>query len=439
MNKFQWLYVASAAALNEGKQLALLVSGPRDNKKVVAIGEATTATGSDTAVVNVLQNHDTTRLEYPEVYASYPVTEMCWGMAWAKVIPAIHYLTNPPTMKGQSFPAESWYRDGTKESLSVFFRGATVPNPLALVQNKQRYNKRLLPPDVKTILDKLPTGTYKLAKSYSFEKSLFMNLAYKLVGRTLTRAHPYTGNNIGAVMVEGCRIIGWGVNMKEKNSTYHAETAMIQAYLARTGKKQLPDDCKIYTTLECCHMCSGFITQVGKNVRVYYGLKDPIVTTENTLENKVNGCTQELLSNTPIMHSVHPKRDPKDEPGPLEQAPVGNLKVKDKIGEDLQKGLNQQIKDTQGKDMRATEFVKTKAAGKIFLAAGWTPKATVGMRYDRTANQQGVPVMPPKGKPEFCVLDVEQQCIDLMKLVIGQTIPGYQLPLFPQPNPPKKT
>src|SRR5262249_982770 len=137
-----------------------------------------------------------------------------------------------------------------------------------------------------------------------FQHTLFMNVAYALVARSLQRAHYYTGNNIGAVMVEGARIIGWGINMKEQNSTYHAETAMIQAYLARTRKAQLPDNCKIYTTLECCHMCSGLITQVGKNVQVYYGLKDPIVKEPNTLERKVNGCSQILRANTPILHGV---------------------------------------------------------------------------------------------------------------------------------------
>src|SRR5262249_10248281 len=82
MNQFQWLYVAWSVAQKHGYQVALLV----DDDQVVAYGVAANAAGSDTAVVNVLQNCTAYLGKKAEVYASYPITDMCWGMAWARRI-----------------------------------------------------------------------------------------------------------------------------------------------------------------------------------------------------------------------------------------------------------------------------------------------------------------------------------------------------------------
>jgi tRNA(Arg) A34 adenosine deaminase TadA len=103
-----------------------------------------------------------------------------------------------------------------------------------------------------------------------------------------------SGNNIGAIMVDkDNKIIGWGLNLKSENKTFHAETLMIQRYLKENNTDKLPDGVKIFTSLECCHMCSAHITSLGNNIRVIYAQKDPYFNGENTLSQGKNGCTQE--------------------------------------------------------------------------------------------------------------------------------------------------
>ncbi|WP_331124928.1 nucleoside deaminase [Longimicrobium sp.] len=119
--------------------------------------------------------------------------------------------------------------------------------------------------------------------------TIYMALAYALVGRVWcdrnlvfeprTEAGIGRGHNVGALLVSPKnRILAWGVNLSTtlNNATYHAETVMIQNYLERTGNKALPEDSKIYTTLQPCYMCAGFIATVGKTVKVVYGQVDAV-------------------------------------------------------------------------------------------------------------------------------------------------------------------
>jgi deoxycytidylate deaminase len=79
-----------------------------------------------------------------------------------------------------------------------------------------------------------------------------------------SQRRPY-GNNIGGILVDSQsnRIIGWGLNMKHLNKCYHGETLLILHYLSTKNVDRLPDGSLFYTSLEPCHMCSGFITTVG--------------------------------------------------------------------------------------------------------------------------------------------------------------------------------
>jgi tRNA(Arg) A34 adenosine deaminase TadA len=98
------------------------------------------------------------------------------------------------------------------------------------------------------------------------------------------------GNNIGAIMVDANnKIIGWGLNLKSKNKTFHAETLMIQHYLRENNTDRLPDDVKIYTSLECCHMCAGYIADMSHGARVIFAQKDPFFNGDNALKRGVNG------------------------------------------------------------------------------------------------------------------------------------------------------
>jgi tRNA(Arg) A34 adenosine deaminase TadA len=101
------------------------------------------------------------------------------------------------------------------------------------------------------------------------------------------------GNNIGGLIVDATnKIIAWGLNFKHVNPTFHAETMMIQYYLRRHNLTALPPKCRVYTSLECCHMCAGYIATVGRDVQVFYGQKDPNILGPNALARGKNGCSQ---------------------------------------------------------------------------------------------------------------------------------------------------
>jgi tRNA(Arg) A34 adenosine deaminase TadA len=105
------------------------------------------------------------------------------------------------------------------------------------------------------------------------------------------------GNNVGAIMVDKVnRIIGWGLNFKDVNRTFHAESTMIQQWLRENEATELPEGVRIFTSLQCCHMCSGYISVVGKNVRVIYAQEDPYFKGKNSLERGINGCTEEATT-----------------------------------------------------------------------------------------------------------------------------------------------
>jgi len=101
------------------------------------------------------------------------------------------------------------------------------------------------------------------------------------------------GNNIGGVLVDGGtnRIIGWGLNMKHLNKCYHGETLMLLHYLKVNRTNTIPANSILYTSLEPCHMCSGFITSVGQNIRVVSGQPDEGACDRSALRRQVNGCS----------------------------------------------------------------------------------------------------------------------------------------------------
>ena len=89
------------------------------------------------------------------------------------------------------------------------------------------------------------------------EASRFMSMAYE---QALTSYHE-GGVPVGAVMVEGNRVIGRGYNrrVQDGNPVSHGETDCMR----NTGRRKSYRNVTMYTTLSPCMMCSGTIVQFG--------------------------------------------------------------------------------------------------------------------------------------------------------------------------------
>ena len=90
---------------------------------------------------------------------------------------------------------------------------------------------------------------------------------------------------IGAVIINGDRIIGRGYNQIEslQDPTAHAEIIAITAASAYLGSRRL-NECTMYVTLEPCPMCAGAIVMARIPVLVF-GTTDPKAGACGTLFN----------------------------------------------------------------------------------------------------------------------------------------------------------
>lgn len=90
---------------------------------------------------------------------------------------------------------------------------------------------------------------------------------------------------IGAVIVQGNRIVGRGFNRREtwRDPTAHAEMIAIRDAAETLGGWRLPN-CTLYVTLEPCAMCAGAIVQARID-RVVFGVYDPKTGCAGSLYN----------------------------------------------------------------------------------------------------------------------------------------------------------
>ena len=90
---------------------------------------------------------------------------------------------------------------------------------------------------------------------------------------------------IGAIIVQGNRIVGQGFNRREtwRDPTAHAEMIAIRDASETLGGWRLPN-CTLYVTVEPCAMCAGAILQ-ARIERVVYGVADPKAGCAGTLYN----------------------------------------------------------------------------------------------------------------------------------------------------------
>ena len=80
---------------------------------------------------------------------------------------------------------------------------------------------------------------------------------------------------VGAVVVQGGRIIGEGYNRNiiDQDPSAHAEMVALRAAARHLGNHRLPG-CTLYVTLEPCCMCAGAIVH-ARLERLVFGAADP--------------------------------------------------------------------------------------------------------------------------------------------------------------------
>jgi len=90
---------------------------------------------------------------------------------------------------------------------------------------------------------------------------------------------------IGAIIVQGDKIIGRGYNLREQtmDPTAHAEMIAIRDASQHLDAWRLLE-CRLYVTLEPCPMCAGAIVQ-SRVPQVIYGTTDPKAGCAGTLMN----------------------------------------------------------------------------------------------------------------------------------------------------------
>ena len=80
---------------------------------------------------------------------------------------------------------------------------------------------------------------------------------------------------VGAIVVQGDRVVGRGYNLREahQDPTAHAEIVALRQAARTLGSWRL-DTCAIYVTLEPCPMCAGALVQ-ARIGHCYFGCTDP--------------------------------------------------------------------------------------------------------------------------------------------------------------------
>lgn len=325
------------AAIVDPAQLKLLTVGTHPR------GEPTWAT----AIVNVIQHFEADKHDSKLgglCLSTAAPTEMCKGMAKVRGVKTIAYiddnqkiwlwspgkakaLWSPPKSGAGNYvnpkdtsrdvdlttikdlpalkpnTAEAWWKRIVESRVKL---GLQASSAIGALESMPAYASRFMPNDMKWIFSKAPPGPAPKPGWKGKGDDIFLDCALALVGLTwnpaLSTSEPWDrsgksserfgGNNVGAVLVHENRIIGWGINAAAQNRTFHAETLAIQSYLARHGKSRLPDGVRIYSSLQPCDMCAGFIVTVAKNAVVVAAAQDGTLLTvlDRAEHQRVDGC-----------------------------------------------------------------------------------------------------------------------------------------------------
>lgn len=122
---------------------------------------------------------------------------------------------------------------------------------------------------------------------------LYMLLIFTIAGRVRWPNPLNAGSRIVGLLAEPDGMIhGWQVNQRQINTTYHAETNLLQGFGAA-----VPGRATLYSTLEPCHQCAGLAARSGVQ-RCVFGQNDPNMTNNTALHNASQRFNQAIAENT---------------------------------------------------------------------------------------------------------------------------------------------
>ncbi|MDI6402340.1 nucleoside deaminase [Balneolaceae bacterium ANBcel3] len=138
----------------------------------------------------------------------------------------------------------------------------------------------------------MPLNVSDLPGSFDSEHMRFMEQAFLEAEKAFERNEV----PVGAVIVQGSRIIARGHNQVEMLSdpTAHAEMIALTAAFEYTNEKYL-NDCRMYVTLEPCPMCAGALVW-AKLGELYIAAQDE--------KSGACGSLFNIASNTQLNHRI---------------------------------------------------------------------------------------------------------------------------------------
>jgi len=113
---------------------------------------------------------------------------------------------------------------------------------------------------------------------------LFMEEALRCAQRALNAGEV----PVGAVVVHGGKVIGWGwnQNLSIHDPTAHAEVMALREAGSAVGNHRL-EECELFATIEPCAMCAGALVH-ARIKRLVYGADDPKAGAVHSVMQVVN-------------------------------------------------------------------------------------------------------------------------------------------------------
>lgn len=290
MKKKDFFFDLAAEEKKRRKQEVCILAD-EEECKVRAIGVHSGNAGDtpDTAIVNALSNANMdSDIRDCLCVSTYEPTEMCKGMK--------KYIIDLDIMweKDKGPTKQKWVAE-------IDDKAQTQARDQLKALAGKAFSSRSTPADLAKRFTDVPVGNGPAYQKVGWIDQVYMNLVMAMLGTTWNpnKGHDaseksgdkYGGNNVACVLTHKDSVVAWGLNVMAQNKTFHAETIMLQAYLTKKNLKKLPADTVLYTSLQSCHMCGGFIYQVrDDSTKVIYGMADGDLTTVLTDQNIEEEC-----------------------------------------------------------------------------------------------------------------------------------------------------